>query len=159
VTARELAGADLRTLIGDLAAEIANKDLGPKADPPREVLALLAVDLHSYYTALESLVERVLVAVEGRTPGGPASHAALLREASRAIEGVRPSLFPPERIDGLDELRRFRHVFRHAYALDLRHDKMRRALDPFPAVHAGLSSDLDALIAFLRRLIDEIEKS
>ena len=35
------------------------------------------------------------------------------------IESIRPALLSEETASGLDELRRFRHLFRHAYTADL----------------------------------------
>ena len=166
MTARHLAEAELRRLageiadarrrLGELAREIASLDPGPQGDLARAPLALIAVDLHSYYTALESLLERILVAIEGKAPIGTAAHAEILRLATRPIEAVRPPLLDPTRLDALDELRRFRHFFRHAYALDLSHLKLRRALDPFAALHTGVDADLAGLLEFLHRLLDEI---
>jgi hypothetical protein len=165
---QELARANLHALLAEVteaqerlrqaADEIAALDPGGAATAPaRATVALLAVDLHSYYTLLESLLERVVVALEGQTPGGPSSHAALLKHASRSLETVRPALVRAASLDALDELRRFRHLFRHAYAFDLSFAKMRPALAALGAVHRDIDEDLTQLTAFLRRLIEEIE--
>ena len=151
--------AEVRGRLQDLAAEIASESSVAGAAPSRPTLALLAVDLHSYYTLLEGLIQRLVLALEGDAPRGPASHVALARHAMRPVEGVRPALVAPERAASMDELRRFRHFFRHGYALDLRYDRMRGALDVFADLHAGLLADLDRLEAFLRDLIAEIEEA
>jgi hypothetical protein len=97
-----------------------------------------------------------MITLEGEAPKGSGMHAELLRAAMLSIEGVRPALFAAERFDALDELRKFRHFFRHAYALELRHDKLRRVLDPFPSLHAGLANDLRAFLLFLDGLASEL---
>lgn len=166
MTGAELALARIRKLaaeirdaqrrLEDLAAEIVSLDPGA-GHPSRPVLALIAVDLHSYYTTVEGLLERIIAGLEGDVPSGANAHAELLRLATLPIEGIRPAIVSPERFDALDELRKFRHFFRHAYALELRHDKLRRALDPFAALHAGFGTDLHALLRFLDGLAAELD--
>ena len=66
MTARELAESDLQALraeiedagrrLAELATEIASIHPGDAGDPPRPTLALIAVDLHSYYTIVESVL-------------------------------------------------------------------------------------------------------
>jgi hypothetical protein len=168
VTARELAHVELAALLSEidearhrmaaLAEEIGNVDPGGDGDPSRAILALLAVDLHSWYSALESLLERILAAVDGSTPTGKALHAELLRQASRPLEGIRPAILAPQRFADIDELRKFRHFFRRAYALDLRHDKLRRSLEPFVHVHRDIDADLAQFADFVRKLIDELRE-
>lgn len=167
MTGRELVGVELRVLLGELAtvravlaeltSEIARFDSGTSTSPAREVLALLAVDLHSYYTALESFIERALGCFEGRLPSSEASHSALLRAALRPIEGIRPAILRGESRGGLDELRRFRHFFRHAYALDLRLDRMRPPLDALASVRVMVDGDLQQFETFIRRLLADVE--
>lgn len=166
MTGRELATGELAELVEeiratrrrlqDLLGEI--RQIVPTAGvpPPRPVLALLAVDMHSYYTALETLLTRLLVGIEGRAPQGESAHAQLLREACRSVEGVRPALLAPDLRDTVDELRRFRHFFRHAYALELRHDRLRIALDPLLSRGDDIDSSLASVEAFVRSLIDQL---
>jgi hypothetical protein len=163
----ELAAAELRVLLGEIATtrvmlsrlrdEIARVDPGPDASPPREVLALLAMDLHSWYTALESLLARILGAFEGALPEGESSHALILRAALRPIEGVRPAVLRAELRDDLDEIRRFRHFFRHAYSLELRADRLRRALEPFATAATGVEADLLRFEQAVRDFVAEID--
>jgi len=103
-------------------------------------------------------VERVVVTLEGRLPPGPSTHAELIRCAVRPLPGVRPAILDGSTTDALDELRRFRHFFRHAYALELRLDKLRRALDPFRALHGTVSADLARFTAFLGDLAEELAR-
>lgn len=169
MTPRELAEGDLRSLVAEiddargrldrLAAEVASLDPGPSAAPERATLALISVDLHSYYTTLESLIERIIMTMEGRLPPGPATHTELLRCAIRPLPGVRPAILDRSAAEALDELRRFRHFFRHAYALDLRFDKLRRALDPFRTLHGTISTDLTRFSTFLIGLAGEISRA
>jgi hypothetical protein len=168
VTAHELAEAELRSLLaeidtardllGRLASELKETDPGDQASPSREVLALLAMDLHSWYTALEALMVRVLTVFEGGIPAGEASHALVLRAALRGIEGVRPAVLSAGLRESLDEIRRFRHFFRHAYALDLRYDRLRCALRPLLECHQPIDQDLARFAQIVRELAEQIRQ-
>jgi len=149
---------DARRRLSELAQEIANTDPGSSGQPHRATLALLGVDLHSYYTTIEGLIERIVGALEGRTLEGPSTHIETIRHATRSLPQIRPAIFDAQRRESLDELRRFRHFFRHAYALSLRHAKLRRVLDLFPALHADLEADLSQFADFVQGLIDELSK-
>lgn len=89
MTGRELAAGELRELLAevltvqgvlrDLVTEIRGTDPGADATPNRATLALLAVDLHSYYTAFEGLLSRVIMTLEGRVPSSSASTSCVAR--------------------------------------------------------------------------------
>jgi hypothetical protein len=85
----------------------------------RSDLLVLGVNLHAYYTALETLLERVARLVDEDTPSGANWHRDLLLQMRIELPGLRPAVIPLEVIPDLDELRKFRHFFRNAYVLDL----------------------------------------
>ena len=53
----------------------------------------------------------------------------LLKRMAISIEGIRPSLVSQESYALLDNLRSFRHLFRHAYSYELDIRKVRIVLD------------------------------
>lgn len=75
----------------------------------------IGVMLHNGYGALESALERLILAVDGGLPTGAGYHADLLRRAATPVPGLRPALIGPATEALLQRLRAFRHVFRHAY--------------------------------------------
>jgi hypothetical protein len=111
----------------------------------------VAVTLHQVYTALESGFERICRTLEGSPPGGPDSHAALLRDMTFELEGIRPAVLRAETAAVLLPLLRFRHFVRHSYTLawdPQRLDEVTRAArQAWPAVHADVSAFLDFLRA------------
>lgn len=56
-------------------------------------------------------------------------HAELLRRMSIFIRGVRPALLSDEAYKLLDNLRAFRHFFRHAYDHEIELRKIKIVLD------------------------------
>lgn len=167
MTGASLASSDLRLLLSEiatarqllsqLAAEIESVRAQHPGAVPREALALLAIDLHSYYTKLESLLERVLVSFEGHAPRGESGHAGLLRVAALAVPGIRPAIFGQGVRDALDELRKFRHFFPHAYALDLRADKLDRVIELFIPAYPLIDKELVAFVAFVEATIAQLD--
>ncbi len=79
----------------------------------------VAYQLHNLYCAFEDLFKIIANAFENHIQDTIKYHAELLKRMAIPIEGVRPPLFSRESYILLDNLRSFRHVFRHAYACEL----------------------------------------
>ena len=75
----------------------------------------VAVLLHHCYGALENVLERLLRVIDGVTPSGHLSHAALIEAAATPRPDVRPAILSPQTATRMHRLRAFRHAFRHAY--------------------------------------------
>jgi len=80
---------------------------------------------------------------------GERYHTDLLRRMRVEIEGVRPALLSPETFGLLDELRRFRHLFRHAYGVRLDGARLADLADKAARLRHALDRDRQA---FLRAL-------
>ncbi len=76
------------------------------------------------YNAIEQMSLRVTKAFENNIDDEQGWHSALLTPLAIRIEGVRPALLPQELKAPLRELKAFRHVFVHAYELELDPDKL-----------------------------------
>jgi hypothetical protein len=87
--------------------------------------ALVALSLDHAYQAFESLLVRVERALGLAEREGPTWHVALLDDAGHPIERVRPALYPPQAASAWDQLLRFRHFLRHAYAVPLDPERLR----------------------------------
>ena len=102
-------------MIGDAAA-LARKRLGACTDAELEATAY---QLARLYGCIEQLGVRVARAFENHIDDRAGWHAELIRRMSLGISGVRPALFPHRALPMLQDLRGFRHVVHHAYALEL----------------------------------------
>lgn len=76
------------------------------------------------YNAVEQMGLRVAKVFENHIDDEQGWHTALLARISIPIEGVRPALIPKELKNPLEELKGFRHVFVHAYELELDPEKL-----------------------------------
>jgi len=79
----------------------------------------IGYQLHNLYCAFEDLFEIIAKTFENHIYDRNKYHMELLKRMTISIEGVRPSLLSQESFVLLDNLRSFRHFFRHAYTYDL----------------------------------------
>ena len=71
------------------------------------------------YNVIAQMALRVATAFENAVGDEKGWHTELIRRLSIRISDVRPALFPEELRQPLHELKAFRHVFVHAYDLEL----------------------------------------
>ncbi len=95
---------------------------GTTAPDPIETSALSAM-LHSFYTGIENLFKRVAIHLDHGMPQGAMWHSRILDSMVVPTE-YRPLMISGELRDTLRGYLSFRHVFRHAYAFELRWSKM-----------------------------------
>lgn len=103
---------DLTAAIDGIYARIGERKESYRTRP--DSLDSMAYQLHNLYGAYEELFEAVARFFENNIEGAR-YHANLLQRMKLDIEGVRPALLSAESYDLFDELRRFRHLFRHDY--------------------------------------------
>jgi hypothetical protein len=108
--------------------------------------------LHNLYNAFESIFQLVAEAFENHIPDTSRWHTLLLDRMGRDIEGIRPRLLSEAAIEALDELRRFRHLFRHLYRYNLETEGVRKALKQAQRLQAVYRGDLGQFIDFLDHL-------
>jgi hypothetical protein len=168
MTSVEAGAALLRRLLAEIAADrraLTNRTTEvqrfstPVPAPPAERPAALALALDRAYTALESILERVARTLEGGAPVGEDWHRALLQNAALEIEKVRPPILGGSSLAAADELRRFRHFLRHAYAAALDADHIARLAASWLSANASVNADLDAFSEFLRRMAESLDAS
>lgn len=82
--------------------------------------ASLADGVSALYSGIESILEAVGNEIDEYTPRGDASHADLVEGMAVEVKGVRPAVLGEPTRELMHEVRKFRHVVRHKYALQLR---------------------------------------
>jgi hypothetical protein len=106
--------------IDKLHSSVDNKSALLKSDLKNEDLTnSLAYKLHNLYSAYEDLFKLIARFFENQIQDLAGYHSGLINRMKIHIEGVRPSLLSEESFKIIDELRGFRHVFRHAYSYEL----------------------------------------
>jgi hypothetical protein len=108
--------------------------------------------LHNLYNAFESIFQRVAETFENDIADRSQWHALLLKRMTLDIEGIRPRLLSDEAYQCLDELRRFRHVFRSMYTASLDVERLRLVWNRARRLEALYRADIDRFLTYLDEL-------
>jgi uncharacterized protein YutE (UPF0331/DUF86 family) len=100
--------------------------------------------IHNLYCAFEDLFKLVAGFWENSLKGNGEFHIHLLKMMMVEIEDVRPSLLSIASYKFLNELRGFRHVFRHAYSYGLDKERVSALLRKIFDQMDDVKSDLQA---------------
>ena len=152
--------AQIQVLKADITADLqaiaeiyTSLNAYPDTLPSQEQVIAVAYYLHNLYCAFESIFQRVAGVFENQIPDRTAWHAGLLHRMTLDIEGIRPHLISPAAFDSLDELRRFRHLFRSAYRLRLDPERLALVRRKAQALEAVYRADMDRFLGFLDSLL------
>ena len=114
-----------------------------------EISIVVGYYLHVLYGLFESLFTRIATTFGNHLTDTAQWHAQLLRRMHLDVEGIRPRVINTETSHCLDELRRFRHVFRSAYVLCFDPERLGFILKYVERLEALYESDLQAFLRFL----------
>ena len=144
LAAIERLNVELSKLIASLAAP----------EPEFRDMAAVAYVLHNVYCALESGFEQVSRTFENHITDPAQWHRELLAKMFLEIPAVRPAVLPADLRGFLNDLRGFRHLFRHSYDFQLDPEKLSRLVRDWTAARPDLLAALtrfrDGLIARVR---------
>lgn len=135
----------------DMTARVARDD-----SEDEFLYAALGYTLHNLYNALESYFYRVAKFFENEL-GEADWHKTLVDRMTLDIDGIRPALIDLKLARRIDELRRFRHLFRNLYKTQLVPAKVRFANETAGGLVDAFRSCHDRFDGFLRELRQELE--
>lgn len=130
-----------------LFSDIDDRKKGAKRSKAK--LESLAYKLHNLYCAFEDLFKTVARHFENQVEDIARYHKELLKRMSLQIDGVRPALLSEEAFKILGDLRAFRHFFRHAYAYELKHEKVKPVIQSADKLRVLYKGEIER---FLREL-------
>jgi uncharacterized protein YutE (UPF0331/DUF86 family) len=90
----------------------------------KEKTVYLAYNLHNLYNAFEDLFREIAKIFENEIENLDYYYKELLKRMTIEISGIRPKILSKESYAILDELRGFRHIFRHAYTYEIIPEKI-----------------------------------
>jgi hypothetical protein len=114
----------------------------------------VALNLHSFYSALERILELIATELDGGTLGGEAWHSELLRQMTLDLPGTRPPVIEQNTAMRLDEYRKFRHRIRNIYATNLDATRMKPLVLELPDLWAQVRLELREFAHFLDELAE-----
>ncbi len=106
--------------------------------------------LHNLYSAIEENFEQIARTFENTVEDKRKYHRELLRRMTLEIEGIRPKVISKETFKFLDELRAFRHLFRHAYDYELESKKIKELKEKVVNNFSKLKEDFKNFEKFLQ---------
>ncbi|MFN8490072.1 MAG: hypothetical protein U0350_20965 [Caldilineaceae bacterium] len=112
----------------------------------------VALNLHGFYTGVETIFEDIARNVEGTIPIGPNWHQELLLQMSAELSALRPAVISNETRYCLDEYRGFRHVVRNVYTFNLRSGRLQQLSEEVHACYDRVKRDLASFTQFLEQL-------
>lgn len=112
----------------------------------------VALNLQSFYTGFERILELAVSEVDEDRPVGPNWHQELLRLAATDIPGLRPAILSDTTRNALDRYRGFRHVVRNIYSFDLDRDEIAPLLRDLRSVFAAAKADLTRFAEALKQI-------
>jgi len=144
--------ADLERL-DDIYAKISSSEREYAVTEKYAVSVEISFYINQLYTGFERIFKNIASFFENNI-NEEKWHFSLLERMSIEIEGIRPAVISRESFTWLNELRGFRHFFRHAYNADIEQDKLKIVLKRVFLLREKYTSELQVFYKFL----DSIEK-
>lgn len=112
----------------------------------------VALNLHALYSGIERLFELIARHVDRSLPTSTTWHHDLLQQMAQDRPDVRPPVISHDTVRPLDEFRRFRHLVRNVYAIDLVPERMTGLMAALPELWPNLRAEMLAFADFLEEL-------
>lgn len=112
----------------------------------------VALNLHGFYSGLERLFAIIARQIDDVVPQSRTWHRDLLLQMSMELQDGRPGVISPRSASTLDEYRRFRHLVRNVYTMNIMPDKMNRLVTTLPDFWPVLRGELLAFADFTDEL-------
>jgi hypothetical protein len=113
-----------------------------KETASREMIESTGYWMHNLYCAFEDLFKLVSAFWENNLSVNGDYHVNLLKRMMIHIKDVRPPLLSKDSYEYLNELRGFRHVFRHAYGFGLDDERVAHLIRKTIAKKVTVLADL-----------------
>ncbi len=134
-----------RTTIQSILAQVRSLDTASE-----ERAVTLAYYMHNLYSAVEDLFEEIARTFENRIEDSSGYHRGLLQRMSIEVPTIRPRVLSLQSMALLDELRAFRHVFRHSYSYSLDPQRVAMLREKVLAGWQQVEEDISRFEEFLK---------
>ena len=127
-----------------------------QADSESDTLIVIGYQLHNLYNAFENIFRNIAAVFENSVDEVGLWHTQLLERMRLDAMPLRPAVIDDEAYDALDELRRFRHLFRHAYSMKLDSERLQLVVAKAFVLKSIYARQLDRFLDFLQGLMQEV---
>jgi len=112
--------------------------------------AAAAFEINRIYNILEKAFGRLCKTFENHLEKTGRYHDTLIERVTLDLKGIRPAFLPPDAVRDVRELKGFRHLFHHAYDLDLDPVRIEAAADKATRCVARFDGWCKAFLATVR---------
>lgn len=130
----------------------------PSQDVCEEHLIAVAYRLHNVYSACENIFRNIAAAFENSSDESAGWHARLLRRMTLDLSPLRPAVIDDEAAGCLDEMRRFRHLFRAAYGIELDPQRLELILAKSRQLRRIFPRQVEGFLDFLAELLQSSDQ-
>jgi len=123
-----------------------------EAAADQEALIVLAYRFHNLYNAFENIFQNIAQTFENNPDDASKWHAQLLQRMRLDVMPIRPAVINDVAYDALDELRRFRHVFRYSYDVELDPARLGLVWQKAETLQKIYAMQINQFLAFLQAL-------
>lgn len=113
-----------------------------------------AFHVNRLYTGFERMFGNIAKTFEN-TIDDKAWHKSLLERMAIGIENIRPAFISETSHKYLNELRAFRHFFRHTYDFDLEEEKFAIVASGARELKKSIKTDIRNFLGFVNRLLND----
>jgi hypothetical protein len=110
--------------------------------------------LHNIYNGIENIFKNIAKFFENNI-SKEMYHSELLKRMTVNIKGIRPNVIDYELFVLLNDLKGFRHVFRHSYHFELDWEKERITAKRIPVIIDKLKVQINNFFAKLKTLVSK----
>ncbi len=128
--------------------KIKSQNINIKNENEEDVI-FIAYNIHNIYCCLEDIFKQIAKTFENNIENLSTYHSELLKKMNLEIFKIRPKFLSDNNYEILNEIRKFRHIFRHAYEYELKKDKIVNLLKIFLNNWDNLIRDKDDFKKFL----------
>jgi hypothetical protein len=119
---------------------------------PEVYIDSVALNLHGFYSGIERLFELIARHIDRDLPDSDTWHRDLLLQMAKDFPNTRPAVVSQENAAILDEFRRFRHLVRNVYTINLLPEKMSGLMKALPELWPKLRAEMLAFADYLEAL-------
>jgi hypothetical protein len=112
----------------------------------------VALNLHSFYSGLERIFELIARHIDRNLLDTITWHRDLLFQMNQEVNELRPAVVSHDHTQELDKYRRFRHLVRNVYTINLQPLKIKELVEDLPELWTGIRAELYAFADFLIHL-------
>jgi hypothetical protein len=121
-------------------------------DVSEEDLIIIGYFLSGIYSTIEEIFVKIAKEFESKIEDSIRWHTELLNRMALDIDEVRPAVISKKSRNCLDDLRKFRHVFRFSYAYELQADKMAIVVKRWLSCRKTIQEDIQKFVSVLDQL-------